>query len=68
VAKLLPRYPIYVPSKGRYSGDGRYSGCMTAKFLTRDGVPFSLVVEPHEADEYRARYGDARILTLPFRE
>jgi len=34
--------------------------------LDADGVPFSLVVEPVEADAYAARFGDARVLVLPF--
>lgn len=58
--KVLPRYPVYVPSKGRYE-----SG-LTAKFLIRDEVPFYLVVEPQEADEYGKRYGYARLLILPW--
>ena len=57
---LLPRYPIYIPSKGRYEN------CLTAKMLIRDGVPFRLVVEPQEADEYARRYGRENILVLPF--
>jgi hypothetical protein len=58
--KLFPRYPIYVPSKGRYQT------CYTAKFLAEDGVPFSLVVEEPERDFYAARFGENRCLVLPF--
>ena len=58
--RTLPRYPVYVPSRGRYE-----SG-LTAKCLIRDGVPFYLVVEPHEADEYRSRYPEAEVLVLPW--
>lgn len=58
--RLMPRYPVYIPSKGR--ADSGY----TAKFLIRDGVPFHLVVEPQEADEYRAAFGSDRVLVLPF--
>jgi len=54
-----PRYPIYVLSKGRYER------CTTAKFLQRDGVPFNLVVEDHEKDEYAKRFGVDRVLVLP---
>lgn len=57
---MPPRYPIYVISKGRFKN------CLTAKFLKKDGVPFSLVVEPQEADEYRSRYGDEYVKVLPF--
>ena len=60
--RLLPRYPIYVPSKGRSDV------CRTAQFLDQDGVPFSLVVEPQELDAYVAAFPAARILELPFRD
>lgn len=59
---ILPRYPVYVPSKGRADR------CVTADRLGESGVPFSLVVEPQEADVYRARYGAERVLVLPFRD
>jgi hypothetical protein len=57
---ILPRYPIYIPSKGRWEN------CMTANFLLQDGVPFKLVVEPQELEQYAARYGRENILVLPF--
>jgi hypothetical protein len=60
MAKTLPRYPVYIPSKGRYEN------CLTAKFLAEDGVPFHLVVEPQEADAYAARFGSDRVLVLPW--
>lgn len=55
----LPKYPIYVPSKGRADR------CLTANFLLRDGVPFLLVVEPQEVEIYAAHYGRERLLVLP---
>lgn len=58
---VLPRYPVYVPSKGR--PDHR---CQTARGLIRDGVPFKLVVEPQEADAYAEKFGRERLLVLPF--
>ncbi len=58
--KILPRYPIYIPSKGRADA------CLTADCLAKDGVPFVLVVEPQEAPLYTERYGASRILILPF--
>jgi hypothetical protein len=57
---VLPRYPIYIPSKGRWE-----SG-LTAKFLKRDGVPFKLVVEQQEADDYARAFGEENVLVLPF--
>lgn len=57
---MLPRYPIFVPSKGRYQN------CLTANVLKADGVPFKLVVEDAERDHYAARYGEDRVLVLPF--
>src|SRR5690242_17416013 len=56
----MPRYPIYVPSKGRYDKG------LTAKALARDKVPFKLVVEPQEEDVYAAAFGKENLLVLPF--
>lgn len=58
--RRLPRYPVYVISKGRHDNG------LTAKFLMRDRVPFKLVVEPQERDAYAAAFGAENILTLPF--
>lgn len=60
MSRLLPRYPVYIISKGRWEQG------LTAKFLIRDQVPFKLVVEPQEFDQYAAAFGAERILTLPF--
>lgn len=60
--RRMPRYPIYVPSKGRHER------CYTAKFLDADGVPFRLVVEPQEGKAYASRFGEQRVLVLPFRD
>lgn len=59
-ATRLPRYPVYVPSKGRAAN------CYTARFLVKDEVPFRLVVEAEEHDDYASRFGAERILVLPF--
>ena len=62
-ARLLPRYPVYIPTKGRFDKS------LTAKRLLRDRVPFYLVVEPQEYNSYYAQFGNeplATILTLPF--
>lgn len=61
-SRVLPRYPIYIPSKGRFDV------CLTPLALAADGVPFRLVVEPQESDEYAARFGAECLLVLPFRD
>jgi len=61
-ASILPRYPIYIPSKGRANK------CFTAQFLMADGVSFRLVVEETEQDDYANRFGAERLLVLPFKD
>lgn len=57
-ARLLPRYPIYIPSKGR----SQYGHTM--KCLLQDQVPFFLVVEPQEVAGYQAAFPAATLLRL----
>lgn len=57
---IQPRYPIYIPSKGR--ADTAH----TMRFLIADSTPFRVVVEPQEAEAYARVVGDNRILELPF--
>lgn len=57
---ILPRYPIFVPSKGRHESGH------TARFLLRDGTPFRLVVEPAERDAYARAYGAKNVVVLPW--
>lgn len=57
---IMPRYPVYIPSKGRADR------CLTARFLVQDGVPFKIVVEHTEYDEYAAIHGEDKLLALPF--
>ncbi len=58
--RILPRYPIYIPSKGRAENG------QTPRMFEADGVPFRLVIEEAEYDAYASRYGEDRILVLPF--
>jgi hypothetical protein len=55
-----PRYPVYIVSKGRWQSR------ITARHLAEIGVPFRIVVEPQEFDDYAAVIDPAWILTLPF--
>lgn len=57
---ILPRYPIYVISKGR--ADSR----LTAKALERMGAPYRIVIEPQELEAYAEHIAEEKILTLPF--
>ena len=57
--RVLPRYPVYVPSKGRWDSP------FTATLLAGDGVPFRLVVEPQERDKYAKQFGPDKLLVLP---
>lgn len=58
---MLPRYPIYVPSKGRWTK----AQALTVRFLMLDKVPFRLVCEEEEVEHYAPLVGADRILTLP---
>ena len=57
--RMLPQYPVYVPSRSRYDTG------LTVKWLTRDEVPFFLVVEPSQQFHYRAAFPRANVLVLP---
>lgn len=54
------KYPIYIPSKGR--ADSR----LTVKSLEEINVPYRIVVEPQEYDEYAQVIDPKNILVLPF--
>ena len=54
------KYPIYVISKNRVDV------CYTAKFLANDNMDFKIVVEPQETQKYANKFGQDKILTLPF--
>ncbi len=59
-APKMPRYPIFIPSKGR--PDTRY----TMKNFDRIGVPYQVVIEPQEFDAYSAVIDPERLIVLPF--
>jgi hypothetical protein len=55
---MNPEYPIYIISKGRAKN------CLTARELNKMNVPFSLVVEPQEYEQYK--HITENIITTPF--
>jgi len=55
-----PAYPVYVISKGRW--DSR----LTAKALEKANIPYHIVVEPQEYDNYAAVIDPEKIYVLPF--
>jgi len=57
---MNPRYPVYIISKGR--ADTR----LTSRTLEGMGVPYKIVIEPTEYNEYAAVIDKDKILTLPF--
>jgi len=57
---MLPRYPIYIISKGRAKSP------RTAKALDKMQVPFKIVIEPQELKEYSETIDKDKILVLPF--
>lgn len=55
-----PQYPVYIISKGR--ADTR----LTAKALERMNVPYNIVVEPQELEQYQAVIDFDKVIPLPF--
>jgi len=57
---MNPSYPVYIVSKGRW--DTR----LTSRVLDKMGVPYRIVIEPHEFREYSTVIEPSKILVLPF--
>lgn len=57
---MNPRHPVFVPSKGRWESR------LTSKMFERLKVPYKIVVEPQEYDNYARVIDSKKILTLPF--
>jgi len=57
---MNPEYPIYIPSKGRWES------LLTVKTLEKMGVPYKIVVEPQEYEQYASAANKDNILVLPF--
>lgn len=57
---MNPEYPVYIISKGRWESR------LTSKALETAGVPYHIVIEPQEYEQYSAAIDPAKILVLPF--
>lgn len=57
---MIPKYPIFCPSKGRAKL------ASTLRFFERDKIPYKVVVEPQEAKQYADVWGLKRLQVLPF--
>jgi hypothetical protein len=57
---MNPEYPVYIISKGRWESR------LTSKALEKMAVPYHIVVEPQEFDQYAAVIDPQKILVLPF--
>jgi hypothetical protein len=55
---MNPRFPIYIPSKGRWESR------LTARYLDAMGVPYRMVIEVQERDAYAAVIDPAKLLIL----
>lgn len=57
---MNPTYPVYIISKGRWAPRA------TSRFLEKADVPYRIVIEPQEYEQYAAVIDPAKILVLPF--
>ena len=57
---MNPKYPVYIISKGRWETR------KTSKAFEKIKVPYSIVIEPQEYDNYAAVIDPKKILVLPF--
>jgi hypothetical protein len=57
---MNPEYPVYIISKGRWESH------LTSRALEQIGVPYHIVVEPQEREQYAAVIDERKILVLPF--
>ena len=58
---MNPKYPIYIISKGRWESR------LTSKALEKINVPYHIVIEPQEYDQYAEVINPKKILVLPFK-
>jgi len=57
---MNPKYPIYIISKGRWESR------QTSKAFEKLNIPYHIVVEPQEYDNYASVIDPKKILVLPF--
>jgi hypothetical protein len=57
---MNPKYPVYIISKGRWERR------QTAKAMETMGIPYKIVVEPQEYENYESVIDKSKILVLPF--
>jgi hypothetical protein len=57
---MNPDYPVYIVSKGRWESR------LTSKALEGMHVPYHIVIEPQEYDQYATIIDPGKILVLPF--
>lgn len=58
---MNPRWPVFVPTKGRWEDANR----LTLQMFDALGVPYRAVVQPQDYDHYAPVVDPARILVLP---
>jgi hypothetical protein len=56
----MNKYPIYIISKGRWESR------LSVRCLEKIGIPYHIVVEPQEYDNYAAVIDPSKIYVLPF--
>lgn len=60
MSETTRRFPVFIVSKGRAFNP------LTARCFLEQGVPFRILVEPQEVDEYAAALGADVVVALPF--
>ena len=58
--QINPKYPVYIISKGRWESR------QTSKALEAMKIPYRIVIEEQEYDQYSAIIDPEKILVLPF--
>jgi len=58
----IPRYPVYIISKGRWASR------LTVRALDAMAVPYRVVIEPTELEQYAAVIPRERLAVLPFHD